>query len=153
MSYIPTEWQTGDIVTAEKLNKLEEGVASGGGGGGGAIILYPTLSVPAVEGLPDPLMPDADWEPSAEELPIYASYEANGDALTYAEMVSIYEAAVSGTPVVIKTTSDDIEYSHFITKTGYCLINEVAEGYALIELLPFDESTLYIRYVYNAIER
>lgn len=35
MSYIPTEWKTGDIVTAEKLNKLEEGVASGGGGGGG----------------------------------------------------------------------------------------------------------------------
>ena len=34
MSYIPTEWKTGDIVTAEKLNKLEEGVASGGGGGG-----------------------------------------------------------------------------------------------------------------------
>lgn len=35
MSYTPTEWKTGDIVTAEKLNKLEEGVASGGGGGGG----------------------------------------------------------------------------------------------------------------------
>ena len=40
MSYIPTEWKTGDIVTAEKLNKLEEGVASGGGGGGGALILH-----------------------------------------------------------------------------------------------------------------
>ena len=33
MSYTPTNWQTGDIVTAEKLNKLENGVASGGGGG------------------------------------------------------------------------------------------------------------------------
>lgn len=30
MSYTPTEWNTGDIVTAEKLNKLENGVASGG---------------------------------------------------------------------------------------------------------------------------
>lgn len=29
MSYIPTEWNTGDIVTAEKLNKLENGVAGG----------------------------------------------------------------------------------------------------------------------------
>lgn len=38
MSYIPTEWKTGDIVTAEKLNKLEEGVASGGGGGGALIV-------------------------------------------------------------------------------------------------------------------
>ena len=27
MSYEPTSWQTGDVVTAEKLNKLENGVA------------------------------------------------------------------------------------------------------------------------------
>ena len=26
MGYIPTEWQTGDIITAEKLNKAEEGI-------------------------------------------------------------------------------------------------------------------------------
>lgn len=29
MAYTPTNWQTGDIVTAEKLNKLENGVAGG----------------------------------------------------------------------------------------------------------------------------
>lgn len=28
MSYTPTAWQTGDVVTAEKLNKLENGVTS-----------------------------------------------------------------------------------------------------------------------------
>ena len=28
MAYIPTEWETGDIITAEKLNKLENGVAA-----------------------------------------------------------------------------------------------------------------------------
>ena len=33
MSYIPTQWQTGDIVTADKLNKIENAVANGGGGG------------------------------------------------------------------------------------------------------------------------
>lgn len=27
MSYTPTEWNSGDIITAEKLNKLEDGVA------------------------------------------------------------------------------------------------------------------------------
>ena len=32
MSYVPTNWQTGDVVTAEKLNKLENGVAGGGSG-------------------------------------------------------------------------------------------------------------------------
>lgn len=34
MSYTPTEWKTGDIVTSTKLNKLEQGVANAGGGGG-----------------------------------------------------------------------------------------------------------------------
>lgn len=28
MAYTPTNWQTGDVVTAERLNKLEGGVAS-----------------------------------------------------------------------------------------------------------------------------
>lgn len=28
MGYIPTEWQTGDVITAEKLNKAEEGIAA-----------------------------------------------------------------------------------------------------------------------------
>lgn len=28
MSYIPTNWVTGDIITAEKLNKAEDGIAS-----------------------------------------------------------------------------------------------------------------------------
>lgn len=30
MAYTPTEWKKGDIVTSEKLNKLENGVAAGG---------------------------------------------------------------------------------------------------------------------------
>lgn len=42
MSYTPTEWKKGDIVTSEKLNKLETGVADAGGGGGGALICEDT---------------------------------------------------------------------------------------------------------------
>ena len=34
MAYTPTEWKNGDVITAEKLNKLEEGVASAGDGSG-----------------------------------------------------------------------------------------------------------------------
>ena len=30
MAYTPTEWQSGDIVTSEKLNKIENGIASAG---------------------------------------------------------------------------------------------------------------------------
>lgn len=33
MSYTPTNWKTGDVVTSAKLNKLENGVADAGGGG------------------------------------------------------------------------------------------------------------------------
>jgi len=34
MSYTPTEWKAGDVITSAKLNKLEQGVAAGGSGGG-----------------------------------------------------------------------------------------------------------------------
>lgn len=27
MTYIKTEWQTGDVITAEKLNHIEDGLA------------------------------------------------------------------------------------------------------------------------------
>lgn len=40
MSYEPTNWQTGDVVTSQKLNKLEQGVADAGGGGGGNLVLH-----------------------------------------------------------------------------------------------------------------
>lgn len=36
MSYTPTNWKAGDVITSEKLNKLENGVA---GSGGGALIV------------------------------------------------------------------------------------------------------------------
>ena len=31
MSYTPTTWANGDVVTATKLNKIEQGIAEGGG--------------------------------------------------------------------------------------------------------------------------
>ena len=33
MAYTPTEWSTGDTITAALLNKMENGIAAGGGGG------------------------------------------------------------------------------------------------------------------------
>ena len=52
MSYTPTEWKSGDVITSENLNKLEQGVAaaSGGGGGGGLLIVVadePMETLPA----------------------------------------------------------------------------------------------------------
>lgn len=39
MSYTPTEWKSGDVITSENLNKLEQGVAAAGGGGGGVLVV------------------------------------------------------------------------------------------------------------------
>lgn len=33
MSYEKQTWQTGDVITANKLNHMEDGIADGGGGG------------------------------------------------------------------------------------------------------------------------
>lgn len=38
MAYTPTQWKSGDVITSEKLNKLENGVA--GAGGGGVLIVH-----------------------------------------------------------------------------------------------------------------
>ena len=34
MSYEKTTWETNDVITAEKLNHMEDGIAEGGGGSG-----------------------------------------------------------------------------------------------------------------------
>lgn len=39
MTYIPTNWKIGDTITADKLNKLENGIASSGGGGASGMVL------------------------------------------------------------------------------------------------------------------
>lgn len=41
MTYEPTEWKTGDVVTSAKLNKLEQGVADASGGG--VLVVHMTL--------------------------------------------------------------------------------------------------------------
>ena len=44
MTYVKTNWKTGDTITADKLNNIENGIASSGGGGGGVLILHPVIS-------------------------------------------------------------------------------------------------------------
>lgn len=40
MAYIPTDWQTGDTITADKLNNIEQGIANASG----AVIVGYTIS-------------------------------------------------------------------------------------------------------------
>ena len=55
MSYTPTVWTTGDIVTAEKLNKMEGGIedANEGGGSSDSPIFYVTISYDETTGEPE----------------------------------------------------------------------------------------------------
>lgn len=40
MPYTPTTWNTGDMITASALNKIEQGIAdAGGGSGSGALVV------------------------------------------------------------------------------------------------------------------
>ena len=41
MSYTPTEWSTGDTITAALLNKMENGIAAGGGGNPLVTLTFP----------------------------------------------------------------------------------------------------------------
>lgn len=47
MSYTPTEWKTGDVITADKLNNIEQGIVDAG-------VLVVTFS------MPDPYTTTAD---------------------------------------------------------------------------------------------
>ena len=38
MSYTKQNWQSGDTITANKLNHMEDGIADGGGGGGVVVV-------------------------------------------------------------------------------------------------------------------
>ena len=46
MSYTPNEWKKGDVVTSEKLNHMEQGIAESGGGGWDACIEFDFFTDP-----------------------------------------------------------------------------------------------------------
>lgn len=39
MSYSPTTWESGDVISSAKLNKIEQGIANAGGGGGSNVVV------------------------------------------------------------------------------------------------------------------
>ena len=50
MSYTPTNWNTGDTITASALNKIEQGIANAGGGGGIPVFWQMDSSTIGVDG-------------------------------------------------------------------------------------------------------
>ena len=40
MAYEKQNWNNGDVITAEKLNHIEDGIAEGGSGGGNFVVNF-----------------------------------------------------------------------------------------------------------------
>lgn len=110
MSYEPTNWQTGDVVTSQKLNKLEQGVADAGGGGG-FLVVNMTMTDTALtldktwqeiwDAVPSVLFMDA----SEEDKTVYMLYEQYIDQGVYlldigagTRTISFQTASSSGYP-------------------------------------------------------
>ena len=67
MSYTPTVWQNGDVITAEKLNKLENGVA-----GAGNLVKFTIANGEGVLPYDVPTIgPKHDWDIGGNVNPIY----------------------------------------------------------------------------------
>lgn len=45
MAYTKQTWATGDVVTANKLNHMEDGIAEGGTGGGDVLVVPVTVAI------------------------------------------------------------------------------------------------------------
>ena len=47
MSYQPTNWKSGDVISSEKLNKIENGIQSASSGGSALYIAHAQLTYPS----------------------------------------------------------------------------------------------------------
>lgn len=80
MSYEKQTWKTGDIITADKLNHIENGIGSSGGWGGWLIV---DLSTEFVEGRPTMTL-NKTWREIKDAFPfvkIISNVDNNGGTL------------------------------------------------------------------------
>lgn len=106
MSYTPTQWETGDIVTAEKLNKLENGVAAAGSGGGGAFIVNATMDG-------DTMTLDKTWKEIDDAIltsPVFVVVDVSGSGVSSKASIFVAQTSVlNGSYVVI--TYNEVQFT------------------------------------------
>ena len=95
MSYTPTNWQTGDVVTADKLNKIENGVANGGG----VLILESNISENTIE--------------------LNASYNDIKEAVLSGKNIFIEQTVTSASGTALATTSFYIQTLLEVPEVNY----------------------------------
>jgi len=87
MAYEPTQWRSGDTITSERLNKMEQGIA--GSGSGDAYVLHTTMTVtPAENEGGKPTVTYSSVELREDGLPMWliVDHEASDVAPAYAEV-------------------------------------------------------------------
>lgn len=112
MSYEPTEWKTGDVVTAEKLNKLEEAV---GNADNSPLIVSGTTS-DNVETL------DKTWKE------IYDAY-VSGRVVLYKEEAENYIHVCSLEDVSMNSQSEPASYEVSFNGEGLTYSTDSENGY------------------------
>ena len=82
MSYTPTEWKSGDVITSENLNKLEQGVAAAGGGGGGVLAVGATMTETTIT-------LDKTWKEIKDAPLSFIVFETNEEGFYYKSIMYI----------------------------------------------------------------
>lgn len=87
MAYEPTQWRSGDTITSERLNKMEQGIA--GSGSGDAYVLHTTMTLtPAETEGGNPTVTFSSVELREDGLPMWLIIDnyISGNNTTYANV-------------------------------------------------------------------
>lgn len=87
MAYEPTQWRSGDTITSERLNKMEQGIA--GSGSGEFYALHTTMTItPAENENDDPTVTYSSVELREDGLPMWLiiDNQIGQDNTTFAEV-------------------------------------------------------------------
>lgn len=85
MSYEPTTWKDGDLVTSAKLNKMEQGIA----GSGGMVVVHGTIDQSN-----GTMVLDKTWQEIYDAAPnvILVTGDDNGKGIAYFSTISSFGA-------------------------------------------------------------
>ena len=117
MSYTPTTWTTGDVITAAKLNNMEQGIASAGGGGGGGLVVEFTRTTE-----PRGLISNKTWleiHNALTSMPVSVVFNLD----TVGDYNSMHQH------VIDSIYYDDEDYNYYVSIADFDFVASSAEGY------------------------
>ena len=115
MAYTPTNWECGDVVTAEALNKIENGIANASGGGN-EIVVIRAASI-SEDGNNIIITTDKTWQEIFDALtdgiPCYVGF--NNAACTASDVSELNRANMSP---LVNVDYDGVDYCAYFINNG-----------------------------------